>query len=465
VRFDVARTLGGWFSGALAGVNYSDRTKDKQQPEANLRTIGDAYFQIAPENLLSPTNLGYAGTGQALAWDVPKVLAAYYQPIVYGTPDQPGFEYLIGKNWTVDEKVTTAFVKGNLDHDLTSDVTLKGNLGLQLVRTDQGSDAFYHDNSLNQTLPIHGGKKYTDVLPAINLAFMLPERQAVRVGLARELARARMDQLKSSSEFGFDAATGLPGGSGGNPELDPWRANAADLSYEKYFGTNAYVSLAGFYKKLKTYIYNQTVADYDFSGFFAGLPPGYFGPGVVPALTGKFTQPVNGSGGDLKGLEASVSLTGELFSDALQGFGTILSYSRTSSGISIQDPPGGNFLTGNNLGDIPLPGLSKNVWNATVYYERSGFSARVATRARSKYIGEVTNFANDRAFKYVKGDQITDAQIGYEFADGRLDGVSVLFQVNNLTNEPYIAYAVDETRQQDYQKYGRQFLLGINYRL
>jgi iron complex outermembrane receptor protein len=65
----------------------------------------------------------------------------------------------------------------------------------------------------------------------------------------------------------------------------------------------------------------------------------------------------------------------------------------------------------------------------------------------------------------VKGDEITDAQIGYEFGDGKLDGVSVLFQVNNLTNEPYIAYAVDESRQQDYQQYGRQFLLGVNYRL
>ncbi|MGH8241559.1 MAG: hypothetical protein ACREXP_31695, partial [Steroidobacteraceae bacterium] len=60
---------------------------------------------------------------------------------------------------------------------------------------------------------------------------------------------------------------------------------------------------------------------------------------------------------------------------------------------------------------------------------------------------------------------ITDAQIGYEFSQGRFNGVSVLFQVNNLSNEPYIAYAVSETRQQDFQEYGRQFLLGINYRL
>jgi TonB-dependent receptor len=274
-----------------------------------------------------------------------------------------------------------------------------------------------------------------------------------------------MDQLKASSEFGYDAATGIPSGSGGNPQLDPWRADAFDLSYEKYFGTNAYVSLAAFYKDLESYIFNQINGSYDFSEFLATLPPNYFAPGVTPQTTGSFSQPVNGSGGDLKGVELSVSLTGELFADALSGFGAILSVSQTDSGITIEDPPGNNFLTGNGLGNIPLPGLSETVWNATLYYEKFGFSARIATRARSKYIGEVTNFANDRSLKYVKGDQITDAQLGYEFGAGSLQGLSILLQVNNLTNEPYIAYAVTETRQQDFQQYGRQILLGLNYRL
>ena len=464
-RIDVGRTLEGWFSGVAFGVNYADREKDKFQPEGGLATIGNGYFQIDPQNLLAPTNLSYAGAGSALAWDVPGVLRDNYQPIVYGTPTTPGFDYLIGKNWTVTEKVGTAFVKGSLDHELSANVTLRGNIGVQFVDTDQSSDAFYKDNATNTVLPRTDGKQYTDVLPSINLAFMLPNQQAVRVGLAQELARARMDQLKASSEFGYDAATGIPSGSGGNPHLDPWRADAFDLSYERYFGTNAYVSLAAFYKDLETYIFNQVNGSYDFSEFLATLPPNYFAPGVTPQTTGSFSQPVNGSGGDLKGLELSVSLTGELFADALSGFGAILSVSQTESGITIEDPPGNNFLTGNGLGDIPLPGLSETVWSATLYYEKFGFSARIATRARSKYIGEVTNFANDRSLKYVKGDQITDAQLGYEFGAGSLQGLSILLQVNNLTNEPYIAYAVTETRQQDFQQYGRQILLGLNYRL
>ena len=36
--------------------------------------------------------------------------------------------------------------------------------------------------------------------------------------------------------------------------------------------------------------------------------------------------------------------------------------------------------------------------------------------------------------------------------------------MNNLSDEPYIAYAATETRQQDFQEYGRQILLGVNYK-
>lgn len=453
-----------WLSDVVFGVNYADREKDKNQPEGGLNTINGGYFQIAPEHLESPTNLSYAGAGQALAWDVPAVLRAYYQPIVYGSPTTPGFDYLIGKNWNVTEKVTTGFLRGSLDHELSSTVTLRGNVGVQFVNTDQQSVATQKLQGV--VVPFEDGKDYNDVLPQINLAFMLPADQAVRVGLAREMARARMDQLKASSEIGYDAATGLPGGSGGTPLLDPWRANAFDLSYEKYLGNGAYLSAAAFYKDLKTYIYNQTDLDHDFSDLLADLPPDFFpDDDIVPAPTGKFTRPLNGNGGNLKGIELATSLTGDLIGDALSGFGLILSYAHTESSITIQDPPGNNFITGNGLGTIPLPGLSEDVWSATLYYENAGFSARVGTRARSKYIGEVTNFANDRALKYVKGDQITDAQIGYEFGPGRLQGLSLLFQINNLTDEPYVAYAVTETRQQDFQEYGRQILLGVNYKL
>jgi iron complex outermembrane recepter protein len=90
--------------------------------------------------------------------------------------------------------------------------------------------------------------------------------------------------------------------------------------------------------------------------------------------------------------------------------------------------------------------------------------APASPRATAQYIGEVTNFANDRARRYVDADMITDAQLSYTFGQGTLKGLQVLLKVNNLTNEPYIAYSQDKERLLDYQEYGTQSLFGLNYR-
>jgi TonB-dependent receptor len=454
-----------WFSNQSFGLNYSDRTKDKISPETGLDTLPTAdsggkpgYWRIGPESLLRPTNLNYANAGRALAWRVGQVLDNYYQPVVF--KDYNKLSYLAPKYWDVEEKVWTGYVRADLDHDLTENVRLRGNVGLQVIGTDQSSGSLRVVNGGKSIEPVSGGTTYTDVLPSINLAFMMPGDQAVRFGLAKTLARPRMDQLKATEEVGYDAATGIPGGSGGNPELDPWRAWAYDLSYEKYFSEfKGYVSAAAFYKDLDSYIYNQTDPNHDYSEVLASLPPNYFQPGVVPKTTGNFTLPVNGSGGYLYGAEFALSVPFGGYVDWLDGFGTILSYSYTKSDIEIQ-----GSISSVATDNIPLPGLSETVWNATLYYEKHGFGARIATRYRSEYVGEITNFANERTLRYVDSDQITDAQVSYLFESGSLEGVQLLFQINNLTNEPYVAYSEKKSKVLFYEEYGTQYLFGINYR-
>jgi TonB-dependent receptor len=194
-RADATRTADwAWFSRMSFGVNYSDRSKDKQSPESGLGTIGNLSYVIDDQYLLSPTNLSYADAGSALALDVRGVLSAYYNPITYGNPET--LSYLAGKYWGVDEKVLTGFVRGEMDHDISDNVTLKGNIGLQFISTDQSSNSFKVDNkgtgngADDDVVPVSDGKSYTDILPQVNLAFILPNEQAVRVGIAQELARA-----------------------------------------------------------------------------------------------------------------------------------------------------------------------------------------------------------------------------------------------------------------------------------
>ena len=75
-------------------------------------------------------------------------------------------------------------------------------------------------------------------------------------------------------------------------------------------------------------------------------------------------------------------------------------------------------------------------------------------------------FGGGNQRRYAKGETIVDAQIGYEFQEGSaLEGLSLLAQAYNLTNEPFRTYDIPDTRLiRDYESYGRRFLFGASYR-
>jgi iron complex outermembrane receptor protein len=459
VRLDATHSLSGWLSGVQAGLNFDDRTKNKIQPEASLNANANCPCQIGSQYLLPATNLSFSGTPSALAWNVPAVLANYFQPIQPSTTAS----YLVGKSWEVSEKLSTAYIMGKLDHDLSADVNLRGNFGVQVVHTQQSSNSNAY---ITSAVPIEDGTSYNDVLPSANLVFGFPSDQKLRVGLARELVRARMDQMDVSYDYSYSTGgTFTPTATGGNARLAPWRADALDLSYEKYFENKAALSAAAFYKKLVSYIYDIT-NPYNFAAQNAAASPSnpcLIGgvPTPCPELPiGLMTAPQNGTGGRVDGFELAFSLPGELLWEALQGFGATGSVSETASSISI---PG--QVAGLPTQNITLPGLSKTVWQATVYYERAGFSTRLATTYRSNYIGEITDYAGDRALEYVRHEQISAFQAGYDFQNGPMKGFGIVFQVDNLTNTPFIDYAGVTTRVRDYETYGRVFFLGAKYKL
>lgn len=448
----------GWFSDLDVGLNYADRHKFKRQPEGNINLGAQGITAIGSGLQYGLVDLNFAGVGYIPSWNVPAAVARY---MVFNPVDN--LSYLIPKAWDVDEEISTGFIRANIDTEWGG-VPVRGNIGVQVQHVDQQSKARYWDSTQpagSNIQPLDGGKTYTDVLPSLNLAFSFPNEQTLRVGLAKQVARPRVDELRSSLEFGVNTATGEPGASGGNPNLDPWRAYAFDLSYEKYFGTKAYVSAAFFYKDLRTYIFTEKRYGYDFTDFLVDYVPG---PNEPPTqTTGPFTAPYNGKGGTLKGLELTASLPLDLFSDALQGFGLIASAGFNDSDITIPPPPNAQSSVGSQ--NIMLPGLSKRVYNLTAYYERNGFEARVSQRRRSDFIGEIGNFDGDRSLRYVVGEDITDAQVAYNFGDGSaLSGLSILFQVSNLTNSPYQTYAGSKDRPLEYIEWGRTYLFGVNYR-
>ena len=452
-----------WFSDFDVGMNYADRSKNKTQAEGNINLGTQGITSIAADLQYAPVNLGFAGAGYIPAWNVPGAVARYmvFKPTTTES-------YLIPKQWTVDEKITTTFLRANISTQIGS-IPVHGNVGIQAQHVDQSSHSNYWDGGQpvgSQVIPIHEGKKYLDFLPSLNLAFELPADNTLRFAMARQVARPRVDELRASMEFGVDTNNGLPGASGGNPNLNPWVANALDLSWEKYFGNKAYVAAAFFYKDLKSYIYTEKRDGYDFTkqvdawleANSISLPPG-----VVVDKTGTYTAPFNGTGGSLRGAELTASLPLDMFTDALRGFGIVASASFNDSDITIPPDPATTSSVGTD--PIMLPGLSKRVYNFTVYYERNGFEARLNQRKRSDFIGEIGNFNGARTLRYVKGENVLDAQVSYNFGDGTMfRGLGLFLQASNLTNSKYETYAGSKDRPLETVEWGRTYQVGLNYK-
>ncbi|MCV2370855.1 TonB-dependent receptor [Roseateles oligotrophus] len=444
----------GMFSGVDVGMNVTKREKSRDVAEWFL-DLKASPTTVPASMITGSTNLGFVGMGDILGYDGRAAQNQFYK-----LRSNINNHDIINKAWTVNEEITTAYGKLDIDSSLFG-LKLRGNLGVQAVHSDQKSTATSIEAGANRQQT--QGTTYTDYLPSMNLSLALTSDQNLRFALAKQSTRPRMDDLRSTQSYSintdqYNPVTGKGAkweGNGGNSFLKPWEANAVDISWEKYFGnTKGYVSVAGFYKDLSTYIYSSKVPTNFKDKFGAGL--------VVPAGrptpdsdTGDFTQMINGTGGSLQGLELALSLPLQIVTPMLDGFGVQFSYAYTDSKIQPFGP-----------GDTrPLPGLSKNTYNLTGYYEKNGFSARVSTRIRDAYVGEITGFGADRTFTYGQKETITDMQVGYEFQSGMAKGVSVLLQVNNLGNEAYTEYYdADPTRTRQVSNYGRTYLFGVNYK-
>ena len=456
VRFAAQRTLdAGGLSDIHFGVQYDQRGKVRDNSQASFIALADG-LRTAP----------FEATGVVqLPWGFPPI-AAYDAKAVFdsGIYDlvQNRHSNVLASNYSVDEQLLMAFLEFGVDSTLFN-VPVTGNFGVRIINTDQsstGSRLKAGGNRVNRqqglvSQPFTDGDTYTDYLPSMNLNFAVAEGKVVRLGIARALARAPIHDMRASQTINFNASKAQStdvydspwGGGGGNPLLRPWISNQIDLSYEHYFSeSRGYWAVAAYYKDLETYIFQDEII-VDFSGFPTSPVPAIF-EGIV-------NRPQNGMGGELYGVEFSLQIPGEMLTPALTGFGAVFNASATDSGIIINP----------NIPEARLPGLSEEVVNTTLYYERFGFSARVSSTFRSDFIVGVGGLGgiNNRA---TVAEQIVSAQVGYNFTSGNLAGLNIFLQGSNLTDRfRHQYYERDPRLASSFNVYGRTFLFGASYRL
>ncbi len=275
----------------------------------------------------------------------------------------------------------------------------------------------------NQINPTGGATPSTfersdnDLLPSAVAKLAMGEDWIFRLGAARVLAYPNTVDLNSGVTLANNAVfvggvqTVLGTGTGGAPDLDPFKADQVDLAAEYYFGEQALVSLGLFYKDVSTFIVQQQ------------QPETYNGVNYL------INRKINGEGADVQGVELLVQLPFYFLPGAWDGFGVIASYSYIDSNTPIRDVAGRT---------LPLPGLSPNNVNFVGYYENGPISVRLAYNWRDDYLIGLSAAATG-----IYNSPYTDlsATVRYDFSPNVTLGV----EANNLLDEKQRTYdGVDE---------------------
>jgi iron complex outermembrane recepter protein len=337
--------------------------------------------------------------------------------------------------FSVEEKVAGGFAMANLKAG-----KWKGNAGLRIVRTDQTSTgnivggAGEIQNAFGNFTHVSAERSYWDYLPSVNFSRDLKEDLVLRLAAARTMARPDFTDVSPRVTLNPGALTGQ----GGDPNIDPFRANQADASLEWYHGDDEIVSGALFYKDIQSFITDQPVQQAHL--IQTNTPNTSL---CTPAFTAEFpnryscqftiNQRVNGGGGTIMGLELNT------LKKLGAGFGFQGNY--TYSDAEADDP------------GLEIPGNSKHSGNVIGFYENDRFGARLAYSYRSEFF-----VTFDRSTRL---NQASLKSLDASLAINLFGGVTLTADAVNLTNEKIVQFASDDFRPRAVYDNGRYFFLGV----
>jgi len=400
--------------------------------------------------------------GSVTSWLSPDLIAAVDALQLNNTGIyRMGIEPVLGNNNEVEEDDLGAYVQGDFSFELGAH-TLRGNIGVRYVQTDMTSTGLVMVAGV--PTPQVATHEYDDTLPSLNLVYDLSDALLFRLGAAKVMTRPNLGQVTpgaSVSVSGNARAVTV-----GNPGLDPFRANSYDLGVEWYFAPESLLSLSLFYKDVESFV--QTLRDQrPFTGNPYGLDDSVAiaacgtTPGCSPASTWDFNTPATTEGGPVKGFEISYQQPFSFLPGFWSNFGTILNYTGVESEITYLTVTGATGATPiiTEVTD-DLTGLSKDAYNATLYFDNKIFSARVAAAYRSDYLTTVPG----RNSNDVEGTAET-LNIDFSASYNINDHFSVSLEALNLTDEvqdQWVGEAAD--RLSYYHHQGVQYYLGARFK-
>jgi iron complex outermembrane receptor protein len=345
-----------------------------------------------------------------------------------------------GTDYKVDEETWSGFAQYDLDTYIGT-MRLRANAGVRYYSTDLTSSGHLATTSGLQPVEIttnsHGW------LPAFNLALDVTKQVVARVSVNRNVNRPALGDLAAAGSI----TTRPNGGSAsfGNPFLKPYKATSAEGSIEYYMDRTGFASIGFFYKSMDSFTtpttkqipYGQT-----------GLPLSLLIQGEDANTIFDVSQPINGPGADIKGIEAAFQHDFTFLPGPLKHLGMVAN---------------GTWFDGHQKAVIngatvtlPLFNLSKWAANVTLYYEDQDWGVRISNAYRSQYLLNAGGGGN-------VGDGIhATNNVDFQAHWNVRPHLRLVVEGINLTNQAIRQFA-DQTadRTEVYTTSGRTFTFGV----
>lgn len=481
------RSDGGALEAVRFGGVHTNRSKSSQTiaTDPNTLCLYCGYLEPTDPSLLSQINLrGFGNNGAVptafLRYD-PEAYFAFLESDAHaarrdqlrGLPPGTtaaalaatnGFAAAVQPNsFSISEKVYSGYLEADFSGTL-GDMPWFINIGARYMHTEL--TAAGRQQQLLDLLPVqndptifngvfaNGGvpeatrqsSSYDYFLPNLNIKVELTDDVIVRFAASRTVTRPQVADLAPRTNFDVLRPASLDA-SGGNPNLRPYTANNFDLSFEWYPTTTTTVSAAVYFKNIDNFIV-QTRSPEDFAIANAGNLP--IGNGITGPNTATFNvrRPRNGETVNVRGLELNAVHTMDYLPSPLDGFGFALNATFVGSDA--------DFDTSSTTTSFALEGLGDS-YNATAFYEKYGFSARVAYNRRSGFLEHLVTpgQGGDPVFRRAF-DQV-DVRASYdilEYAQIFVEGTNV-FGSENITTGRF------NNQVLDYVDTGARYAAGV----
>ena len=307
--------------------------------------------------------------------------------------------------------------------------------GIRVETTDIQQDGFRAivNEDVNDGIPtiepFSADNDYTDFFPNLQMRYNIGDSWQLRASYTRTMARPGFEDAGARQVVEIEG--GETAAEVGNPDLDPFYSNNFDLELS-YFANDALgaASVGVFYKDIEDFFVTTDIA------------------GQAPFETFDEVEAViNGDEAEVYGIELSYVQDFVFLPAPWDGLLFLANYTWVDSEAEVP------FRDSS----ISLPQQSDNIANVALGYDKSGISLRLALNHRGEYLDDIADPEDPSQDEIVSAETRLDFTSEFQVTDN----IAALFNVSNITNEPFFAFHGDKRYARQFDEFGRVWEFGL----